>query len=468
MDGSPANTRVPRPRLVGASARNAAAGLRLALGLSVSPNRWFAAPGTLLLILVLNAALAVGIDRLIAGPGATFSPDGLQTQALGICLGLLGAWLGALATRDGAATMLLAVKFFNAVFWIHVLTVPFWYAPINDLLWSDWSLTYDLLWLLILLWPAAVLLRLVLQHGGRWRAPVVAGSWLGAHAFVALFVTYSAFWVDAEGSAAAESAVVIDDAGAVLDSQPALLGEALDRVPASQPGVPELFAVTFAGYGDQDLFRNEGAFATRLLSGRFEAGRRVVRLVNHPTTTGHAPLATPGNLQRALLELGARADEEDVLLVYLTSHGSEDHELAVSLGNLLLEDLDPRTLAAAIDASGFRWKIIVISACFSGGFIPFLEGPRSAVITAAREDRPSFGCNDEADFSYFGSAFLVDALQSHRSLRSAFMTAQRIVSRREAAIGVEASRPQIRIGRELADYLDEAGLALTATVEDQR
>jgi hypothetical protein len=38
-------------------------------------------------------------------------------------------------------------------------------------------------------------------------------------------------------------------------------------------------------------------------------------------------------------------------------------------------------------------------------FVPALADARTLVITAAAADRPSFGCEDGATWTYFGDAF---------------------------------------------------------------
>src|SRR3546814_7968665 len=84
--------------------------------------------------------------------------------------------------------------------------------------------------------------------------------------------------------------------------------------------------------------------------------------------------------------------DEDLLLLYLTMHGTEDHELAVTFPPLLEEWITQPQLRAALDDAGIRNRVVVISACFAGGFITDLRDARTLVITAARADRASPGC----------------------------------------------------------------------------
>ena len=70
-----------------------------------------------------------------------------------------------------------------------------------------------------------------------------------------------------------------------------------------------------------------------------------------------------------------------------------------------LRQIDPFWLKSALDKSGIRWRVIVVSACYSGTFINALKDPYTMIITASKADKASFGCTDDADMTYFGRAF---------------------------------------------------------------
>jgi hypothetical protein len=141
------------------------------------------------------------------------------------------------------------------------------------------------------------------------------------------------------------------------------------------------------------------------------------------------------------------------LLVYLTSHGTESHELVLEPPGIGIGGLDPAGLAGLLAAGGFRFKVVIISACYSGGFLDALAGPGTLAITAARHDRPSFGCADENDFTYFGRAFFAEALPQSASLEAAFESASRAIAAREADEGLTASHPQLRAGAGIFEHL---------------
>jgi hypothetical protein len=100
-----------------------------------------------------------------------------------------------------------------------------------------------------------------------------------------------------------------------------------------------------------------------------------------------------------------------------------------------------------------KWRVIVVSACYSGGYVEPLRDANTMVITAAAPDRSSFGCEAGRDFTYFGQAFFRDALAKTRSFTAAFEAAKEIVAREEAAERLTPSLPQIAVGAAIAERL---------------
>ena len=163
------------------------------------------------------------------------------------------------------------------------------------------------------------------------------------------------------------------------------------------------------------------------------------------------------NLRAALDEIGAAINpSEDVVMVYLASHGRAAPELEVSLPPLELAQLTPRTLRTLLDDAGIRWRIIVISACYSGGFIKALEDEQTLVLTAAQGDRTSFGCGHRSDATYFGEALFAESLAKSDSILGAFAVAKKRIAEREAAAGLTPpSNPQASVGAAMPDKLRE-------------
>lgn len=248
-------------------------------------------------------------------------------------------------------------------------------------------------------------------------------------------------WRDGELIRQANGAAQPDPLELGLLQQGQLLQQALDALPASTPAV-ELYSLTLAGDGKQSVFLREADYVSKLLRERFGA-RGNVTLSNHRDHLADRPLATRESLTRAVQTLAERSGPEDLVFLYLTSHGSHDHELSIDQPRLQLADLPADELAALLQPLRDRYKVVVISACYSGGFIPPLKDDKTLVMTAARADRVSFGCSEENDFTYFGRALFAEALNETDDLARAFELAKTRVAEREQADDFEPSEPQL-------------------------
>jgi hypothetical protein len=155
-------------------------------------------------------------------------------------------------------------------------------------------------------------------------------------------------------------------------------------------------------------------------------------------------------LRYALRGIASRMNlDRDILFLSLSSHGSKDATISVSNGMLMLQDLGADELASALEDAGIKWRVVVVSACYSGTFLEPLSNPQTVVITASSADRTSFGCSDDRDLTYFGEAFYRDALPKAASLRKAYEVTRDSIKKREQEEGITASRPQAFFGQEI-------------------
>ncbi|MEO8459310.1 MAG: C13 family peptidase [Dokdonella sp.] len=441
---------------------------------AIGPDLFFALVAIYLCAALVLAALDIESPWL-------FQTGGVIVVLADAVLTLAAAWLLArLARRPavvwGVASILLVAT---------ILVAGLMHWPLPSI--SAALIRSDSLWLALLLetlrwlWWLLVLIALAraLMPNHFWRAAMA-----GTLAFVISAMTW--WWLPsgtmlthAASDTSSGAASATDDATSpsdaegstqgltseqVLFEQSRLVNTALDSLRPRDPDRSNLYVVAFAGDGSEDVFRNEAEYAEKLFAQRFSAAGHIVVLENNPATVTTRPLATLTNLTATLDGIAARMNpDEDILLLFATSHGSSDHELLVDLGELPLDPIGPQELNDALNTDPvIRWKVLVISACYSGGFVDALRDDSTLVLTSARSDRTSFGCGADSDITYFGKAFLVEALNKTDSLIDAFAMAKKTIAQWEHDDKVdELSEPQMasnpRIEAKLGEWQAQLG-----------
>jgi hypothetical protein len=367
--------------------------------------------------------------------------DGLYGWACYLLLGLFGCGLVARAqdraadTRGLLVPVLAVAPYALVVFWLAGDTVLVAARPLTAML-------VGVVYLLVLsfrilraaygfIHARAALVAIVL---------VIAAPWM-----LATLNLDTRLWVTDDTQDAQDS----DDATeaeALLYDQPARIAAAVDRVEPNTSKQPAVFFVGFAGDGDQSIFKREAVFAQSVIADHFGSADRSMELINDVDDRDSYPLATVSGLTDALRLLAERMNpEEDVLVLTLTSHGSREG-LAVTNGSLPLLQLGPTELRQALDEAGIKWRVLIVSACYSGVFLEPLETDSTLIATASDSEHSSFGCADDRDLTYFGEAFFKDSIPTTPSLEAAFKKAADLIQHRETAEHLEHSNPQLYVG----------------------
>lgn len=249
----------------------------------------------------------------------------------------------------------------------------------------------------------------------------------------------------------------------LIEQQPRILERRLAAVEVGRAGVVDLFAITFAPYADEDVFMRESDMVAGVMQQRFGAGGKSIQLVNNPRTASEWPWATPLNLQRAIQRAARRMNrDEDILFVHLTSHGARNGRLSAEFGPLSIDSVTPQMLKGWLDEAGVRFRVVSVSACYSGSWIAPLADAGTLVMTAADADHTSYGCGRGSELTYFGRALFDEQLRRTWSFEAAHAAARPVIERREKEAGKTDgfSNPQIAVG--------EAIRAQLARLEQQR
>ena len=217
-----------------------------------------------------------------------------------------------------------------------------------------------------------------------------------------------------------------------------MMADALSSLAPQRPGVTDTYILS-AGLWNDPVFEREAEQAADLLGRRFDAvDRTIILSAGQAGAPRKYPVATPNNIHAALGKIGSVIDpNEDLVVVFLTSHGGQDGAMGLQEQNRMGGALRAHHLRSALASAGVRNKVLIISACFSGHFILPFSDPNSIILTAAAADKTSFGCQPERDWTYFGDALLNHSLRSGASLVDAFDESLGLISQWEQNLMAE-------------------------------
>jgi len=423
---------------------NFAANIIATLWMLVGSTRAFSWVKPTFIQFAVFALLALGSNVLFswlaAENGSVFNEQGLISYLIWPMIILLGGII--LARRAGNQTLV----FVPVVLWLVADTLSALLQSLVQLLGSygwlpNWSYSFlPILFLVLFLWQTLALLWIFSR---RLRIPwweriiVLIGA-------VALLTIWQRNVADQPIFKQIPVEPVLEEAA--LYEQPRLLQQALNSIDPSISGKTDWYFMGVAGYADQNVFRSEINKVRELFDVRFGTSGHSLSLINNTYSWLDEPIATKTSILRGLKKIGQQMNaDEDVLFLTLSSHGNQD---ILQLANppLAMENLDATWLREALDASGIRWRVIVVSACYSGSFIDELASPTTVVITASAADKASFGCTNTAEMTYFGQAFFAESLRENTSFEAAFKDAAYRVQERELYMSFESSEPQMVIG----------------------
>jgi len=427
-------------------ARNLQAGARLALFLPLRAFDYRVSPLDYAVLLAFNFAVWVAGAAVRAGFAGEFDSSAIAIYLASVPLVLGAALLVALAYGRPARLLVLATALTasDPVFEAAALALPGVAAA---------GLGRAAL-LALLAWIWVVSVRAVAVCEGTRRPQFLQGALVvsGMIAIGFFALPRSDVWTAPPAGEAHDTLA----AERLFHLQGQLIERHLAAIRPGRPGVPELYFVGFAPDASRDVFLREMRFVKRLFDERFGTAGRSITLASSHDALEELPIASVTNLSRALARVAEAANgDEDMLFLFISAHGDREQRLSASQPPLELAALTPTALARMLQEAGVKWRVIVVSACYSGGYIEPLRDQNTVVITAAAPDRSSFGCVAGRDFTYFGEAFFRDALARTRSFTAAFDLARDIVTKKEAAENLAASLPQLWVGAAIAERLKQ-------------
>jgi hypothetical protein len=245
-------------------------------------------------------------------------------------------------------------------------------------------------------------------------------------------------------------------AEAVRDAR--LMGEALSNLRPQRRGRVDTYFIVASFWGEP-VFESEATQAEAILREHFGADERnSIVLSAGGGAERRFPSATPDHLSAAIGQVGSLIDaNEDLVVLFLTSHGSPDGSIALREPNRLSASMRPVHLRDMLQQAGIRNRVVIVSACFSGAFIAPLMDDNTIVLTAAAPNRSSFGCQPQREWTFFGDAYFNHALRGGASLINSFDQARVLIEQWEREQHLTPpSNPQRFIGPSAADLVRRA------------
>ena len=241
--------------------------------------------------------------------------------------------------------------------------------------------------------------------------------------------------------------------------QAQLMGDSLAALHPQRHGHIDVYLLV-ASFWDDPVFQNEATQAAAILEDHLGAKDRTI-ILSAGTGGGNErtyPAATPDNVQAALGRIGSLIDpQEDLVVVFFTSHGAHDGSIAMLERGRMSGALRPINLRDGFLQAGIQNRVVILSACFSGAFVPSLADNNTIIFTAAAQDRTSFGCQPENEWTFFGDAYFNHAIRGGASMVDAFDRAKVLIEQWETEQHLSPpSNPQHFIGPHAADMLARA------------
>jgi len=225
-----------------------------------------------------------------------------------------------------------------------------------------------------------------------------------------------------------------------------LMGAALNGLSPQRPGVQDVYVIAAGLWGDPVFEREATRTGAALAQSLGAQGRTIVLSAGAGDSPRTLPAASPMHLLQAIGKVGALIDPaEDLVVIYLTSHGNQSG-MSLHEQTRLRGTFSPTALANSLRDAGIARRIVIVSACYSGVFVPALANPDTIVLTAASRDRTSFGCAPNNEWTFFGDALINHGVMQGKPLMQAFEEGRGLITQWEQRERVTASNPQSYVG----------------------
>ena len=167
----------------------------------------------------------------------------------------------------------------------------------------------------------------------------------------------------------------------------------------------------------------------------------------------HYPPYDTTNIRQIVRFIADYAADHDLIAIVISTHGYPGG-VRNKVGIAKDQALSAGELKLLFDPISNKQIIMIIYSCYAGSLISDLHGDQTVILTASSAKRPSFGCDQQSENTWFVASLKSAALYLQKknerfSLMRWFKKARQLVAERELDMGVTASNPQIFIGRKV-------------------
>jgi hypothetical protein len=448
--------------------KNLLCGFKFCTFLNCEPKDIKTSWNALFAILITITCSHAIIDSIAAGQDATFNRNGwFFFHSILFATTFTAAFLATLITKRSSALLDIWVIFYNSYLFI---LIPYFILAAAQPEWLSDKLSTSID-SLIAVWAFLIAFRIIFQAID---PPPIAGAIAAAVIALSIYtfnenVYMYPFFYGNYGETEEEEERFPLTSEELFSMQQDLVQKELEGFIPSKKGNVDIYGVSFGSYGYQDVFLKESKYVSERMKKVLGISNGVLTLINNEKVNEETPLANTTNLKQALNYIKSIIQpEEDIVMIFLTSHGSKKSGLSVSLNyRYSMNNLSPEKFAEALEQSGIKNKIIIISACHSGIFIPELKDENTLIITASAENKQSYGCSDNAELTFFANAYFKQALDQTTDLVKAFEISKSLIEKREKDEDLSPpSDPQIFIGEHILQSLQHYKNAELAPIQE--
>ena len=159
-----------------------------------------------------------------------------------------------------------------------------------------------------------------------------------------------------------------------------------------------------------------------------------------------ADQATLQALALSFTQLNIRP-EQDACLFYVSSHGKQGD--GVYMKRVHDGQLTPAQLNTALNwTCGTAPTVVMVSAWYSGQFIQPLRADNRIIMTAASAQRPSFGCSEAQEYTFWDGC-VIDNFERSSTWENLYTNVKQCIAQKEQQLGYPASQPQAYFGKNM-------------------